>query len=139
MLTKDDVAFTGNYFIVFSTTDKQTGISHYEIMEEPAEEFKHFSWGGVDAPWVTANSPYVLQDQSLNSIIRVKAIDKAGNEYVATLIPDETMQSISRNQILIYVFIGIGATVLLILAMGLWFFIRRRKSNNDDVVEIETE
>ncbi len=140
VLTKDDVAFTGNYFIVFSTTDKQTGISHYEIMEEPAEEFKHFSWGGVDAPWVTANSPYVLQDQSLNSIIRVKAIDKAGNEYVATLIPDETMQSISRNQILIYVFMGIGATVLLILAMGLWFFIRRRKSNNnDDEVEIETE
>lgn len=139
VLTKDDVAFTGNYFIVFSTTDKQTGISHYEIMEEPAEEFKHFSWGGVDAPWVTANSPYVLQDQSLNSIIRVKAIDKAGNEYVATLIPDETMQSISRNQILIYVFMGIGATVLLILAMGLWFFIRRRKSNDDDEVEIETE
>lgn len=141
VLTKDEVAFNGNYFIVFSTTDKQTGISHYEVMEEPAEEFKQFSWGGVDAPWVTVNSPYVLKDQSLNSIIRVKAIDKAGNEYVATLIPDETMQTISRNQILTYVFIGIGATVLLILAIGLWFFIRRRKrkKENDEVMEIETE
>lgn len=141
VLTKEDVAFSGNYFIVFSTTDKQTGISHYEVMEEPAEEFKHFSWGGVDAPWVKANSPYVLKDQSLNSIIRVKAIDKAGNEYVATLIPDETMQTISRNQVYNYVFLGVVVMVLLIVAGGAWFFIRKRKRKvqADEEMKIEIE
>lgn len=58
--------FGGKYYAVFATTDKQSGIDHYEIFEK----------GG----WKRATSPYKLADQSLTDKIVVKAIDKAGNE-----------------------------------------------------------
>lgn len=77
----------GKYWIIFNTADKQTGLSHYEILEEPLSEFKNFNWGRTGASWVTADSPYVLKDQSLNSTIWVKAVDKAGNETITTLVP----------------------------------------------------
>lgn len=136
VLTKDDVAFNGSYFIVFSTSDKQTGISHYEVMEESVTELGRFAWGGVGVPWVTTNSPYVLDDQSLNSVIRVKAVDKAGNEYVATLVPDETMRTMSTNQILTYVSIGIGGLIILLLVFGFWYFFKKRRIKQlEDVSE----
>ena len=66
--------FEGKYFIIFSTTDKQTGIDYYEVKE-----------GKKD--WKRVESPYLLEDQSLQSIIKVKAIDKAGNERMAEYLP----------------------------------------------------
>lgn len=128
-LEKDDHAFSQKYYIVFSTTDKQTGIDHYEVMEEPLAQFGSFQWGRADAPWITERSPYVLKNQSLNSIIRVKAIDKAGNERIANLIPDETMRTLSHTQVLMIVG-GFAVAVLLIVivvVMALWF--RKRRKN----------
>ncbi len=128
-LERDPVAFAGEYFIVFSTSDKQTGISHYEIMEEPLTEFGQFAWGRADAPWIKAVSPYVLKDQSLNSTIRVRAFDKAGNEYVATLVPDESLRTVSQTALITY---GAGALVLVFLilfALAIWFWFRRRSKS----------
>ncbi len=125
----EGIYYNGNYFIVFSAADKQTGISHYEIMEEPVLEFSKFKWGRTDAPWIRVDSTvYQLDDQSLNSIIRVKAIDKAGNEYIATLIPDESMQTISRNEVFTYAFISALAVLLIVLIVSFWFYMRRRKA-----------
>lgn len=92
-LERDEKAFTGKWFIVFNTTDKQTGVDHYEVIEEPLNDLSRFAWGAADAPWIEARSPYVLKDQTLNSTIRVRAVDKAGNEYVATLVPDESLRT----------------------------------------------
>ena len=58
--------FSGKYYIVFTTIDKQSGIDHFEIFE--------------DGGWKRISSPYKLTDQSLTGPIKVKAIDKAGNE-----------------------------------------------------------
>jgi len=129
-LVRDDtgVVSRGRYYIVFSTTDKQTGVSHYEIMEEPISEFKAFKWGEVGVPWITANSPYVLKDQNLNSIIRVKAVDKAGNEYIATLVPDESLRTLSQGKLYNYLFIGVALGVVLITVAVVLIFRRRRKS-----------
>ncbi len=140
-LTKDDSAFSGKYFIVFGTSDKQTGISHYEVMEEPVLQFSQFAWGGVGVPWVKTVSPYVLEDQTLNSVIRVKAIDKAGNEYVATLVPDESQQSISQNEIYTYSFFGVVAVLLLMtLVIALVWYRRKKKLQSVmDEAEIEEE
>ena len=33
--------------------------------------------------WKEAATPYVLEDQSLKGIIKVRAVDKAGNERIA--------------------------------------------------------
>jgi hypothetical protein len=146
-LEKDPVAFSGRYYIIFSTTDKQTGVSHYEVMEEPSSEFSNFTWGGTDAPWVRETSPYVLKDQSLNSTIRVRAFDKAGNQYVATLVPDESIRSISKQATIMYVVVGVGLVVLFGMIVGLLIWFKNRKKvlpdndtdtdndeNNDDVV-----
>ena len=141
-LTRDEVAFAGEYFIVFSTVDKQTGISYYEVMEEPVLEFSQFKWGGVGVPWIKAESPYVLKDQSLNSIIRVRAIDKAGNEYVATLVPEESQQTLSKNELYTYIFAaavtGIAFILLLVLIVVLIHRRRHKKSAADESDEVTT-
>jgi hypothetical protein len=129
-LERDTKAFDGKYFIVFNTSDKETGISHYEVMEEPLSEFGRFAWGGADAPWIEARSPYVLSDQSLNSTIRVRALDKAGNEYIATYVPLESERKMSTETLYGYVAIAVGLTVIGVLGMIVWQWVRRRKAKS---------
>ncbi len=71
--------FEGKYFIIFSTTDKQTGIDHYEVAETRE---------GEEKSWKKGESPYLLEDQELKSIIEVKAIDNAGNERIMQVVPE---------------------------------------------------
>lgn len=123
-LTKDDNAFSGKYFIVFNAVDKQSGIDHYEVMEEPFKEFDTFAWGRADAPWIITESPYVLTDQTLNSTIRVKAFDKAGNERIEVLVPDTALRSMSRDALVTAIVIG-GAVLL--LGALIFFAIWKRK------------
>jgi len=134
-LVKDEegIDFGGRYYIIFNTSDKQSGITHYEIMEEPVVKLGQFNWGGLDAGWVKESSPYVLDDQTLNSIIRVKAIDKAGNEYIATYIPDESQRTLSKNAIYTYVLYAVGGFILLVTMISVWSWNRRRNKK-----EIET-
>jgi hypothetical protein len=115
------------YYITFSTTDKQTGLDRYEVMEEPLSLLSSFTWGGANKPWIETRSPYVLKDQKLNSIIRVKAVDKAGNEYIATYVPDEELRSTSLTTIILLALLGVS--VLLLLFGSVRFYqTRRRKS-----------
>lgn len=124
LLEKRDIS--NDYYVVFNTSDKQTGIDVYQIMEEPLTQFGSFQWGRADAPWVDVQSPYTLQDQSLNSIIRVRAIDKAGNEYIATLIPDESLRTLSDVQVLTYVLAATGFALLVVVSVVGSVLIRRR-------------
>lgn len=139
-LTSDEVAFGGEHFIVFSTVDKQTGISYFEVMEEPVLAFSQFTWGGVGVPWIKTVSPYVLKDQSLNSIIRVRAVDKAGNEYVATLVPEESQRTLSKNEFYTYIFAAVGLSIALILIVILLvILVKRRRRTKVQVEEKELE
>ena len=72
IISKDLNIFNNQYFISFFTTDKESGIDRYEIQEGAGS-------------YVIGDSPYLLKDQKLRSTIKVKAIDKAGNEKVAEL------------------------------------------------------
>lgn len=138
---KDETTFGGKSYIVFSTIDKQTGISHYEVMEETVLKFGEFNWGGADVPWIRVDgNVYQLKDQSLNSIVRVKAVDKAGNEYIATYIPDESMQSISRNTMYTYALGAAAVAVVIIAVLAVWYAVRRRKkvtSEEEEVIDEE--
>lgn len=140
-LVKDEesIDFSGKYYIVFNTTDKQSGLSHYEVTEEPLKNLGNFSWGGTGVPWIKATSPYVLSDQSLNSIVYVKAIDKSGNEYVAKLVPDETKRTISNDTIITYVIWGASSLLLLILLIILFYYVKRALRVRKNITSIEGE
>ena len=73
---QEPTIFEGKYFIIFSTTDKQTGIDYYQVKEGKRD-------------WKKVESPYLLEDQNLKSIIKVKAVDKEGNEGIAEYIPSK--------------------------------------------------
>lgn len=136
-LVREEKTFGGKYFIVFNTTDKQTGIDQYQVIEEPEAERFSFGWGRADAPWITTRSPYVLEDQSLNSTIRVKAIDKAGNEYVATLVPEENLSTISNQTKITYAVLGF---LLVFLAVLIFFVVRMLlKRRRQQVVPSESD
>lgn len=139
-LEKDNRAFSQKYYIVFNTSDKQTGIDHYEVIEEPISEMGAFNWGRVDAPWIVTRSPYVLKDQTLNSIIRVKAVDKAGNEYIATYVPDGSLAKITPK---VRATIMFGGGLLLIVAfiaaIVVTYIRKRRRSFMNKVSQDEEE
>lgn len=138
-LERDATAFAQNYYIAFNTTDKETGLSHYEVIEEPLSEFTSFAWGRADALWVRTKSPYVLKDQSLNSTIRVKALDKAGNEYIATLLPDQSLRTMSQERITRYLLLGSVLLIIVsVLIVGALFVIRRRARRRTEGVTVES-
>ncbi|KND49102.1 MAG: hypothetical protein AB200_01570 [Parcubacteria bacterium C7867-005] len=68
--------FDNKYFIVFSTQDKISGIDKYEVKE------------GYLGRYLTAESPHLLSNQSLNKKIFVRAVDLRGNTRVAVVVPD---------------------------------------------------
>ena len=92
--------FEGKYFITFFTSDKQTGIDYYEVKE-----------GSQD--WKKAESPYLLEDQNLKAIIKVKAIDKAGNERIAEYSPEISRKPLQYLEIIL-ILLGIWITVWVI-------------------------
>lgn len=131
-LERDPAIFGGDYFIVFNTTDKQTGLAGYEVMEEPLSEFNLFRFGAAEAPWRPATSPYRLRDQTLNSTIRVRATDKAGNEYVATLIPDPSLRTSSGWPSGVWFVLVVGFVGVLVLTAVL---LRRRPAEQSTTTD----
>jgi len=122
-LERDEFAFENNYYIVFNTTDKQTGLSGYEVIEEAPEAANLFGFGAATAPWEKTRSPYVLKDQTLRSTVRVRALDKAGNEYIATLPPRETGYSVP----VWWLAAAAATTTVLVLVIAVLFSFRIRK------------
>ena len=69
IISSDPHIFDNQYFVSFFAIDKESGVSYFEIKEGERD-------------FIRAESPYLLQDQSLKSVIQIKAIDKAGNERI---------------------------------------------------------
>lgn len=76
-VTRDKNVFDNQYFLIFNTQDKGSGISHYKV-QEGSGELKR------------AESPYVLENQSLTEPITVIAVDNTGNERSETIMPTHT-------------------------------------------------
>ncbi|MFA5853947.1 MAG: hypothetical protein WC866_02555 [Patescibacteria group bacterium] len=83
VVSRDPNMFEGKYFLVFATQDKASGIDHYEVREG----------GGA---YVTAESPYLLQNQNVNEDISVKAVDKKGHARVATVFAAKKQSSYQK-------------------------------------------
>lgn len=99
-LNQSPSIFEGKYFITFSATDKQTGIDYYEVKEGRGD-------------WQKAASPYLLENQGLRSIIKVRAVDKAGNERIAQYGPQ-------TRQFLYW------AVALVLMSLGAFAWIRHK-------------
>jgi len=103
--------YDGNYFIIFSTVDKQTGVDHYEVLEY----IKGKSVKNKDA-----RSPYLLDNQKLGGIIRVRAVDKAGNAAVAELRMGE-----AGEERFPWAWVILGIFGLIVVGVGYWFYKKR--------------
>ena len=123
-ITHDPNVFDDQWFLVFATQDKTSGIDHYEAREvrELFRVWKFvFGWGD----WIKAQSPYVLTDQELRSRVFVKAIDKAGNERTVSLPPQHPFAWYENY--LLWIIIGGGILVLLFLST-LWRKKKRKET-----------
>ncbi len=111
--TPEIVKMENQYFLVFNTQDKQSGIDNYAVYESARKRMK------INLKdWQVTESPYLLKDQNLKSYIYVKAVDKAGNERIAILNPQVQIRWYKN-----YLIWGIILLVLLsYLSFRLWFY-----------------
>lgn len=105
-IAQDQNIFDGKYFVIFNTQDKDSGIDHYEISVDNKE-------------WVIAESPYVLKDQSLRGIVKIKAVDKSGNERVVE-IPATYPQVFQYKNYLWGIIILLGAYILFVMRKSIF-------------------
>ncbi len=87
LVHRDPQIFQGKHFLVFGAVDKQSGVHHYEIIEEDPERSGYVVGSRERAHPVTGATPYLLTDQTLKSKIIVRAIDNAGNIEETIVIP----------------------------------------------------
>lgn len=107
-IVKDPEIFEGKYFIVFHTTDKQTGVDYYEIKEGDRASKK-------------INSPYLLEDQSLKSIIEIKAVDKAGHERIIKILPQIAPTEQESSPVFIFLILLLATVIIS------WWLIKKRR------------
>ncbi len=79
-MARDKNIFNNDWFVAFSTQDKKSGVSHYEIQERN----KSFPQDGA---WRRVESPSRLENQNRTSYVFVRALDFAGNVRLETLAP----------------------------------------------------
>ncbi|MDO8496101.1 MAG: cohesin domain-containing protein [bacterium] len=73
MIGEDPRVFSGKKFISFFTTDKDSGIDRYEVKEGKGS-------------YQIAQSPYLVSDQNIKTVIRVRAYDSENN-YRESIYP----------------------------------------------------
>ncbi len=127
--------FDGKKYLIFNTVDKQTGIDRYEILESapPAGRLAYlkslFGFRQPEPNWQRVAIPYLLKDQSLNSDIKVRAIDKAGNERIAEYVPKKIGGQAGGSIKIIYLVLSLFiAAVVIFSAVGI---VRRKNRPND--------
>ena len=110
LLVTDPDLYDNADTLVFSTTDKGSGIDHYEIKE------------GLFGRYMRAASPYHIRDTSRTQTISVKAIDRNGNERIELFYPQNWRPWYKQTQILGGIVVGclLVLWVLFIVVRKLW-------------------
>lgn len=106
-IANDPAIFNNRHFLAFTTTDKESGVGHYEVLE-----VKNMQETGNNAGnWVIAESPYLLKNQGLSDFIFVKAVDKAGNERTEILEPLRPQGAWYENGVFWIIIMGVLAVL----------------------------
>ncbi len=134
LIGKNPDIFNGKSFLVFTTTDKQSGVDHYEVQEARYNIV-------FDKSWAIVTSPHLLSDQNLHSYVYVRAYDKAGNFRTEILSP---LYPVSFYQSAVFWVIILGVIFLLVFIykkkINEWFVIYGHevtKCVNDDICFIK--
>lgn len=109
-VSRSTALFDNKWFLVFQTQDKNSGVSHYLIKEARFRPLMFFK------RWSVVESPYLLRDQSRTSFIAIKAVDKAGNEAVEKVYPENSKSLLQKI---------IGTAIIILAILILVFLIRK--------------
>jgi hypothetical protein len=115
VVARDDSLFGGAWFVAFNAQDSQTGVARFEVAEQRPTMRPDLE----SLTWREATSPHLLEDQSRESTIFVKAIDGAGNEAIASIAPESAASP--------YGIALLGAALLLAIAIAAALVVRSRR------------
>ncbi len=121
IITHEPSFLKDKWFIIFTTQDKDSGISHYEIKES---KFKLFSFL---VPWKKVKSPYILDDQTLRSYISIRAVDNTFNIRVEEIVPENPFLWYQN----VIFFVTLSVTIILFI-----FGIVLQKSKNKKNIKV---
>ncbi len=83
IVVKRDDWLDGKAVLIFDTTDKDSGVEAYYLKEVA------YSWLAPLSSWRLVTSPYEIKDQSLRNFIYLRAQDKAGNNRLVMIEPED--------------------------------------------------
>ena len=116
--SRDPHIFNNQYFVTFFATDKESGIAYYKVKEG-------------DRDFVSAESPYLLQDQSLTGTVQIKAVDKAGNESI-TISKLAPVSEVPYKTYLMWVLALLAVLAIIFALRRLWRAkVRRNNIQNE--------
>lgn len=136
-LRQDEGVFDNQYYIVFQTSDKQSGVDYYEVLEiRPGEKVGEKTkrslldrWLGLDrgiVEWRKTRTPHLLKDQTLESIVKVRAVDKAGNSREIPFIPPERERDEIKSASYKGFFVVLLTITLIVLSIIIIIIIRKK-------------
>lgn len=99
----DPSLFEGHPYIVFAAVDKGSGVDRYEVVETRTPSWLHRFF---PPSWTEAASPYELRNANPTQSVYVKAVDRAGNERLATFPP---WRLFTGYELLLLVILGVIA------------------------------
>lgn len=108
-LGQEGSVFDGKKFLSFNTTDEQSGIAYYEVIEG-------------DLPPVRSSGTYILQEQNEIVNVTVVAYDSAGNTR------ESTYTSPASPNYVVYV---IWLAIIIFILVFVFIFRKMRKTKNE--------
>lgn len=97
-LSQEKSVFDGKKFLSFNTTDEQSGIAYYEVLEG-------------DLPPVRSDDTYILKEQNNPIKVTVIAYDSAGNSRESVYSPTSSGSTSSPNYVMYFVIIIFGLLI----------------------------
>jgi hypothetical protein len=107
LISRNPEIFNNQWFLSFGTADKQSGVATYYIYESENKEDLV-----PERKWQKAESPYLLQDQSLESFVFVRAVDQTGNERTMILEPSKLSSYPPAWRWIIIILVALSVCVL---------------------------
>lgn len=108
-LGHDRSVFDGKKFLSFSTTDRQSDIAYYEVIEG-------------DLPPVRSSDTYILQEQNKPVKVTIIAYDSAGNTR------ESIYSSVSPNYVIYFVII---IPIIIFIILLVYILRKMRKTKNE--------